>query len=206
MIAERGEAFSITDVVERSGVSNGTFYNYFDGRDDLVDQLVGEMVGDFTAGASAVVGTRDAALRVATISAMVLAWAATSPVLARALLRLEVLHRPDLDAVVFGYLRQDLVDGVAAGAFAGTADAATVDAVTGVLFMASRRLADAGPDEEYQESVITRLLLSLGVAARTAHQTAARAVADARPRMVALSDVGGGAPAVRRRRTTDPRP
>ncbi len=118
-IAERGEAFSITDVVERAGVSNGTFYNYFDDRDDLVDQLVGVMVGDFTAGAAAIVGVSDTALRVATISAMVLVWATTSPVLARAVLRLEVLHRSDLDTVLFGYLRQDLADGVAAGAFTG---------------------------------------------------------------------------------------
>lgn len=193
VIAERGEGFSITDVVERAGVSNGTFYNYFDDRDDLVDQLVEVMVGDFTAGASTVVATADPTLRVATISAMVLAWAVTSPILARALLRLEALHRPDLDAALFGYLREDLADGVAAGAFTGAADAAAVDAVAGVLFMAARRLADSGPDEEYQRSVIARVLLSLGVADRTAQPTAARAVADARPRMVALSDAGGGA-------------
>ncbi len=129
---------------------------------------------------------------------MVLVWATTSPVLARAVLRLEVLHRSDLDTALFGYLRQDLADGVAAGAFTGRADSATVDAVAGVLFMASRRLAESGPDQGYQESVIARLLLSLGVAARKAHPTAARAVADAQPRMVALADVAGGAPAIRR--------
>jgi AcrR family transcriptional regulator len=186
VIAERGEAFSITEVVERAGVSNGTFYNYFDDRNDLVDQLVAAMIGDFTAGADAIVATADPALRFATISAMLLEWAATSPALAHAILRLEVLHRSELDAALFGHLRRDLADGVAAGMFEQPADAATVDVVGGSLLMAARRLVAAGPDQQYQQSIIVRLLLSLGVTRRKADATAARAVADAHTTMPAV--------------------
>ena len=183
VIAERGEAFSITDVAERAGVSNGTFYNYFDDRDALVDQLVADMVGDFTRGAAAAVVTGDPALRFATISAMLLAWAATSPAVAHAILRLEVFQRPELDGAVFDHLRQDLADGVTAGIFTGPTDAATVDVVGGALLMAARRLVASGPDEEYQVSVVTRLLEALGVGRLKARTTAARAIAEATARV-----------------------
>ncbi len=179
VIAERGEAFSVTDVVERAGVSNGTFYNYFEDRDDLVDQLVAELVADFTAGADAVVATDDPVLRFALISAMLLGQATRSSAVAHALLRLDVIQRSELDTALFGHLRRDLVDGVEAGGFTGSADAATIDVIAGALLMAARRLVAAGPDEDYQVSVIARLLQTLGVARRRAQTTATRAVAEA---------------------------
>ena len=179
VIAERGDAFAITDVVERAGVSNGTFYNYFEDRDAVVDALVAVMIADFTAGAAELVVDDDPALRFATISATLLSWATTSPAIAGAVLRLEVFQRADLDAAMFGHLRTDLAAGVDAGVFSGAADAATVDVVGGVLLMAARRLVASGPDREYQESVIVRLLQAVGVSRSRARSVAAKAVASA---------------------------
>jgi AcrR family transcriptional regulator len=39
VLAEKGEALTISDVVARAEVSNGTFYNYFTDRDELIDAL-----------------------------------------------------------------------------------------------------------------------------------------------------------------------
>ena len=39
VLAERGEALTISEVVAAAEVSNGTFYNYFGDRDELIDAL-----------------------------------------------------------------------------------------------------------------------------------------------------------------------
>ena len=47
VIADRGEAFSISDVTTAAGVSHGTFYNYFDDRDALLGAVVPQVLADF---------------------------------------------------------------------------------------------------------------------------------------------------------------
>ena len=48
VFAERGyEATSVEVLAERAGVSNGTFYNYFDDREALVDAVVPEVLAGF---------------------------------------------------------------------------------------------------------------------------------------------------------------
>ena len=39
VMAEKGEAFTVSDVVAQANVSSGTFYNYFADRDELITAL-----------------------------------------------------------------------------------------------------------------------------------------------------------------------
>jgi AcrR family transcriptional regulator len=50
VLAEKGEALTISDVVARAEVSNGTFYNYFADREELIDALAAHSLISLAAG------------------------------------------------------------------------------------------------------------------------------------------------------------
>lgn len=79
VVAERGEALTVSDVVAEADVSNGTFYNYFADRDGFFDALAAQLVESLAAEAAIEVQSEDVALRFATVSARVLARAAGDP-------------------------------------------------------------------------------------------------------------------------------
>jgi AcrR family transcriptional regulator len=163
VLAERGEGFSIADVVGRAGVSQGTFYNYFPDRDGLLDALVSHTVEEFAAVAAHEVEVSDPAARFARISALALATAVESPNTMRVVLRLEAAQRALLLDGPLAYLQQDLFDGHRVGRFTGVPNDATLDVVLGSLLLAARRVIDGETAPAYRAMVIRRLLMSLGV-------------------------------------------
>lgn len=177
VLAERGEAFSISDVVDRAGVSQGTFYNYFADRDALLDELVAHAVEGFAATAARTVDDVDPAVRFARISARALALAVESPATVRFALRLEAAQRALLVAGPLAHLRQDLLDGHRSGRFPEPVDDATLDVIFGALMLAARRVLDHQEDAAYRSVVIRRLLMSLGIERSEARRIADDAVA-----------------------------
>ncbi len=181
-LAGEGEGFTISDVVSRAGVSQGTFYNYFSDRDQLVDALVPEILGVFAARAAVEVDDPDPAVRFATISARALDVAVRSPDTVRMALRLQAFQRALLLEGPLSYLRDDLRAGHAAGRFTDSPDDGTIDVVFGALLLAARRVVDGETRPSYRRSVIRRLLQSLGVPADDARTIADRAVGARAPR------------------------
>jgi AcrR family transcriptional regulator len=179
VLAEKGEAFSVSDVVARAGVSNGTFYNYFVDREELLGALAPRLAEAFAADSAAVAPRGDAALRVATITARVLLRAVADPTRARALLRLEV-PRALAGQGASAYLREDLADGLAQGRFEVGPEDAVIDLVAGVLLMGIRRIVEGRAAPGYLETVLARLLRALGVPADEVAPLAGRALAAAR--------------------------
>ena len=179
VIAERGEGFSVSDVVARAGVANGTFYNYFTDRDELIDALVPEVLASFAAASASAVAHDDPAKRFAVISALALARAAARPDEIRAVLRLDAVQQAIIDGPAVDHLRQDLAAGVAAGRFTVSTGPAAVDVVVGSLLLAARRIVDGRVDEAYQPEVVAQLLRSVGLTATEALALAAEAVAEA---------------------------
>jgi len=179
VLAARGEAFSVADVSARAGVSNGTFYNYFRDRDELLDVLVASIVEGFAATAARRVDDADPAERFARITALGLASAVTSPVAVRMILRLEVAQRALLVEGPLSHLHDDLAEGHRVGRFTVPPDEGTLDVVFGALLLASRRIVEGDTHPSYRVSVIARLLMSLGLPAAEANGIAAWAVAAA---------------------------
>lgn len=178
-IATEGEAFTVLDVTRRAGVSNGTFYNHFVDRDALIDAVVAEVVGNFTATSAAVVAIDDPARRFATITAMFFERAATLPKLARVGLRLESMPRTELwsdDPLV--HLRVDLERGHADGRLDREPTPAVIDVVIGTMLRTVRRIAtgDGTGDRGHRQEVITLLLRAVGVEADEARGLAIEAV------------------------------
>jgi len=172
VIGEQGEAFTISDVAERAGVSNGTYYNYFDDRDALIDAVVPEILGAFTTESAVTIDEADPAVRFATITALALAQAVIAPGVTRVWLRLDAIQQAVSSGEVIAHLLADLEAGVAAGRFTIADEDAALDVIVGAIVLASRRLVDRSEATDraadaglgYRIGVVTQLLGSLGVA------------------------------------------
>lgn len=176
VIAERGEAFSITDVVNRAGVANGTFYNYFTDREELIDAVVPEVLTAFAAEGATTVGHGDPAVRFATITALALHRAETAPEVMTVVLRLDAVQRALASGDVGDHLRDDLQAGVSAGRFACEGTDAALDVIIGTLLMAARRIVAGGVGRSYHREVLQQLLRSLGLGSDEAASIAELAV------------------------------
>ncbi len=179
VLAEHGEAFSVSDLAARAGVSHGTFYNYFTDREQLVQSLVPHLVEGFAARMAVEVDDPDPAVRFARITARALASAVHAPDTMRVALRIEAVQRALLIDGPLSYLRQDLRDGDATGRFVDASDDGTLDVVLGALLLAARRIVEGERAPAYRRSVITRLLQALGVPSDEASALAAQAVRSA---------------------------
>lgn len=181
VIATHGEAFTIQDVTTRAGVSNGTFYNYFDDRDRLIDAVLPSVLSSFIIETEAVVPDEDPAVRFATITAMALHRAATDGKTVRAMLRLDAVQQAILDrSGVLDHLLNDLNDGVRHGRFSIEDEQAALDVVAGSLLLAARRMADGSTPASYPRTVVSALLRALGVAPDEAEALATAAVHSSR--------------------------
>lgn len=180
-IARSGEAFTVLDVTKRADVSNGTFYNYFDDRDALLDAVIGEVLVAFTDTSAELVAIEDPVQRFATITALVLEHNAANPQLATVLLRMQSLTLSDaLDVDPFEHLRSDLDEAFAAGRLRRQPTDAAIDLVTGTLFRATLRLTTVGADRSYRQDVVRLLLEAFGLDADEAASISSDAV-DAAP-------------------------
>lgn len=169
VLAEKGEALSISDVTAAADVANGTFYNYFPDRASLLDALAADVVLALAEDA-ANEPVDDPALRFTIASTRVLRHAEADPTWGRVLLRL--VHRPYVHQNIDGYLREDLALGYAEGRFETGPDDATIDQVLGLLLMTIRRIVEGHAGANTIERAIERGLRALGIEAAEARQLA----------------------------------
>ncbi len=179
VLAEKGEALTISDVVARAEVSNGTFYNYFADRDELIDALAEHSLISLAAESAVQTTDQDPARRFAFATLRVLSRAEEDPTWGRALLRL-VDHRRSYSREMIGYLREDLSAGFDEGRFEFGADEVTLDALSGLILMSVRRIVRGDAGADHGERVLERALSILGIAKDDATTLANAAVAEQR--------------------------
>jgi len=175
VLAEKGEALTVSDVVAEADVSNGTFYNYFVDRDELVDTLAQELVLTLAATAASE-PIADPARRFAITSGRVLRRAAEDATWGRVALRL--VQRPGLHQNVDRYLREDLAEGLSQGRFDIGPEDAAVDLAMGLLVMTMWRIVEGTAQPDAAERAVERGLAALGVDAAEAAELAADALAE----------------------------
>lgn len=175
VLAEKGEALSISDVVAAADVSNGTFYNYFSDREALFEALAEELALSLAA-AAASEPVSDPARRFATATSRVLLKARGDPTWARLMLRLVI--GPGTTEELSRYLREDLADGLAKGRFDTGPDDATLDQVGGLIAMTVRRIAAGHARPDAPQRAVERGLRALGIAPDEAAKIAEEAVAN----------------------------
>ncbi|MBM4266473.1 MAG: TetR/AcrR family transcriptional regulator [Deltaproteobacteria bacterium] len=174
VLAAKGQGLTVSDVVAEADVSNGTFYNYFVDRDELVEALA-EHSALSLAAAVAQEQIEDPARRFAVATTRVLEHAAADLTWARVILRL--VGRSGSGVDLARYLRENLEEGAALGRFDTGPDDATLDQVAGLIIMTIRRFTEgnAAPDASVQ--AVRRGLRALGVADDEATRLAAEAAA-----------------------------
>ena len=160
VLAEKGQGLTVSDVVAEAEVSNGTFYNYFADRDELVEALAEHSALELAA-ATAGEPIDDPARRFAVATTRMLQHATHDPTWARVMLRL--VGRPGAGVDLARYLREDLEEGFARGRFAFGPDDATLDQVAGLIVMTIRRIVEGQAAADAPRQAVQRGLRALGV-------------------------------------------
>jgi AcrR family transcriptional regulator len=176
VLARKGEGLTVSDVAAAADVSGGTFYNYFVGRDELVDALAEHSLLALAEGAAVATADADPAVRFAVATARVLARAQQDPTWGRVVMRLVDL-RARVGEGVTRYLEGDLAAGLAEGRFAVGPDVVTLDQMVGLILMGIRRIVAGKAPPAYPGAVIARALGVLGVPGAEADAIARSAAA-----------------------------
>ncbi len=156
------DAPSIDDFTSEAGLARGTFYNFFESREDLliaVAILVAERIECELAPLRQI---RDPAERLAGAVRGYIRKAAADPVWGWAVVRIALVAAP-LGASMQTNLAQDLTEGMASGRFCIASVAAAQDVVLGAGLMGMRSVLRGEVGATHAEDIARAVLLALGV-------------------------------------------
>lgn len=178
VLAEKGEAFTIADVVAEAGMSSGTFYNYFDDRDALFDALASEMAAEASDEIHLDVEAADPALQMALARAAGLARAAEDKTWGVVMLRMAA-RSDDVRAIVNRHVPDLVNHGYSIGRFNTPCDEAILDLLSAMVWVNFSRVVSGRATNEYIVGSIAVQMCALGVERSEAVDLAERAVAEA---------------------------
>jgi AcrR family transcriptional regulator len=165
---------AIHEIAGEAGVSNGSFYNYFRTREDVLDAGVRLLAKRLTDDISAsYADVSDPAERVAIGSRRFMLKALVEPEWGAAVLRVwnstPLMAKRVSDAPV-----KDLRAGRRKGRFSFTSERAAVDLLQGTVLAAMRTMLEGDAGEEHSESVAAMILRGLGLPSAEAKEIARR--------------------------------
>jgi AcrR family transcriptional regulator len=170
------DAPNVDDFTAEAGVARGTFYNYFDGREDLLVAVATLAAERMEAERMRSQQMADPAERVAFALRSYIRKAAQDAAWGWVIVRIALVAAP-LGPAMRANLGKDLADGVAAGRFVVPSMEAAQDLVLGAGIMGMRSVLRGEAGGEHAEAVARMVLLSLGVP--DAAEVAARAMPSA---------------------------
>jgi AcrR family transcriptional regulator len=167
-------ATAIHEIAGEAGVSNGSFYNYFRTREEVVDAGVRLLAKRLTDDVSAsYVGVSDPAERVAIGSRRFMLKALAEPEWGAAVLQVwnstPLMAKRVSDATV-----KDLRAGRRKGRFSFTSERAAVDLLQGTVLAAMRTMLEGGVREGHAAAVAAMILRGLGLPSAEANGIARR--------------------------------
>jgi AcrR family transcriptional regulator len=166
LFAQKGVgATAIHEIAAEAGVANGTFYNYFRTREDVLEaaslRLAERLHGEITTASTSVT---DAAERMAIGVRRFVLQAVRDPVWAAALLRVST-SSPQARAHTAGPVLHDLRLGRRRGRFTYRDETAALDLVTGTVLAGMRSVLEGRAGEGHAALVAGMILRGLGVPA-----------------------------------------
>lgn len=164
LFAERGvEATAIAAIAEEADVGFGSFYNYFESKEEIAEVVLIEALEEQRAALFALIEPiTDPAEVVALAHAFLVAQAQDNPTFGWLLIRLDASHRL-LIRTLGERARQDIRDGVAAGRFVSADPEATFFGSGGALLLVMRAVLDGELGEDAGARHCEGLLRMLGV-------------------------------------------
>lgn len=167
-------ATAIQQIAAEAGVSNGTFYNYFRTREEVLEaasiRLAERLQGEITAASA---GVTDGAERMAIATRRFVLQAVRDPVWAAALIRVSTTSSRAL-ARTAGPVLHDLRLGRRRGRFTYRDETAALDLVTGAVLAGIRSVLEGRAGTEHAALIAGMILRGLGVSAAEADQLVKR--------------------------------
>jgi AcrR family transcriptional regulator len=175
LFARQGvEATAIHEIAAEAGVANGTFYNYFRTREEVLEAVsirLAERLQDEITATNAGVG--DGAERMAIATRRFVLRAVRDPVWAAALIRVSTSSGGAL-ARTSGPILHDLRLGRRRGRFTYRDEGAALDLVTGTVLAGIRRVIEGRAGAEHAALIAGVVLRGLGVSAGEADELVKR--------------------------------
>lgn len=156
------DAPNVDDFTAEAGVARGTFYNYFDGREDLLIAVATLAAERMEGERMRAQGLVDPAERMACALRSYIRKAAADPVWGWVIVRIALVAAP-LGPAMRANLAKDLADGAAAGRFAVQSVQAAQDLVLGAGIMGMRSVLQGEAGAGHAEAVARMVLQALGV-------------------------------------------
>ena len=156
------DAPNVDDFTAEAGVAHGTFYNYFDGREDLLVAVATLAAERMEAERMRSQGLADPAERMASALSSYIRKAAEDAAWGWVIVRIALVAAP-LGPAMRANLEKDLADGVAAGRFVVPSVQAAQDLVLGAGIMGMRAVLQGDADAGHAEAVARMVLMALGV-------------------------------------------
>lgn len=157
------DAPNVDDFTAEAGVAHGTFYNYFEGRQDLLVAVATLAAERMEAERMRAQGMADPAERMACALRSYIRKAAADANWGWVIVRIALVAAP-LGPAMRANLEKDLSDGVASGRFVVPSMQAAQDLVLGAGIMAMRSVLQGEAEAGHAEVVARLVLQSLGVA------------------------------------------
>ncbi len=167
-------ASSIQEITDEAGVANGTFYNYFRSREELVEAASLRLAALFDEQVAAShANVADPAERLAQGSRRFILQALADPIWGAAILRVWATTAV-VKAKTAEHMLADLRAGRRRGRFHFRGEAAAVDLVQGTVLAAMRTVLEGRADEGHAGAVAALILRGVGVSAGEAEEIARR--------------------------------
>lgn len=172
VVAEKGlEAAKISDITTAAGLANGTFYNHFTDKDEILREASYGIAAEVARQLDEEMrGIEDAARRVVTATSRFISILMIEPDWAAVLLG-SADHLPGMREDTFRYLRGDLELGVAQGRFNVEVTSFLLDQVAALIGVAIRVQLQEGPDPAVTRQVCESILRLLGMPPAKARKT-----------------------------------
>jgi AcrR family transcriptional regulator len=152
----------IDDFIAEAGVARGTFYNYFETREELLIAVATELSDRLLARMLALRALPDPADRVSCSVRAFVRLAAADHTSGWVIVRIALVAAP-LGASMQDYLAEDVRAGLASGRFRVSSPQAAADLILGAGLMGMRSVLRGDADETHAEHVAQAVLSALGV-------------------------------------------
>ncbi|MCE9648454.1 MAG: TetR/AcrR family transcriptional regulator [Parvibaculum sp.] len=179
VVAEKGiEAARINDITTAAGLANGTFYNHFEGKDEILRAAAYGLAFEVTRQLDdEMAGIEDATRRVVTATTRFISILTLEPDWAAILLG-GADHLPGVRDDLYKYLRSDIERGVSQGKFDVRVTTFLVAQIVALIAVAIRLQLARDPEPDLARQVCESILRLLGQSPAKARKAA---VADLKP-------------------------
>jgi AcrR family transcriptional regulator len=169
---KEADAVTIDDIIAEAAVARGTFYNYFQTREEVLTAVAASLSDEMNQSIWAQsTGIADPAERMAIAMRQFLHQSMRDPTWGWAIVRIGLVAAPLSETIERGVMT-DLEAGIRLGRFQVDSQQAAIDLILGTGLMAMRSIVAGQTEPEHPEQIAKLILKTLGVEEEEAHAIA----------------------------------